>query len=374
VEDSAVTAQQPDESLLSRIEHQLSLAKGFITGNTFYEVGTGMEQKKEFSYIAVAPGTGNYSWNDYNGDGIPQLNEFEIAQFQDQATYIRIFTPTTDYVKVYTNQLNAVVNIQPGALSSNSLWARFMLLSAWRFNNKITGTEPEDALNPFIKTDELSLVTTNAGSRNTLFFNKSGRIFGSELTYNEQKSKQLLSNGVESRTDQSVISNNRINFSTVFSSQTDLEYEIRSNASEAFDSRNFELDIYKAGEKLSYQPGTSYRISLLYNITEKTNSTGDSGERSLTQQGGVEFRYSTVKRGLLTAAFNLVHIEFNQPENTPLAYEMLEGLKAGVNYTWNLSIQKNVSSALQLSFNYEGRKSEGIKTIHTGGVQARAFF
>ena len=81
-----------------------------------------------------------------------------------------------------------------------------------------------------------------------------------------------------------------------------------------------------------------------------------------------------MKRGLFTSAFNLVHIDFNQQENTPLAYEMLEGLKAGINYTWNASIQRNISSALQLSFNYEGRKSEGVGIIHTGGVQARAFF
>jgi hypothetical protein len=39
-----------------------------------------------------------------------------------------------------------------------------------------------------------------------------------------------------------------------------------------------------------------------------------------------------------------------------------------------LSFQKTLANNLQISLNYIGRKSEGNKAIHTGGVQVRAFF
>ena len=110
------------------------------------------------------------------------------------------------------------------------------------------------------------------------------------------------------------------------------------------------------------------------NVKQKKNTIGLSGEKSLSQLGGMELRYSSTRRGLATATINLVNIDFNVPENTPLAFEMLEGLKTGVNYTWNLSIQRNISSSFQLSLNYDGRKPNGVKTIHTGGVQVRAYF
>lgn len=375
IEDTLLTLQKPDESLLSRIDHQLTIGKGFITATTYYEAGSGREQKRDFSYIAVAPGTGNFAWVDYNADGIPQLNEFEIPQFQDQATYIRIFTPSNEFIKVYTNQLNFVLNIQPAALQKKMFWKKLALLTAWRFDNKVTGTTPEEGLNPFLPVyDNSSVITTNAGSRNTLFINKTGEITGTDISYNDQQSRQLLSNGIETRREKEWQLNNRINFSTSFSAFTDLNKQEKSNTSEAFSSRNFNLDIYKAGEKITYQPGSMWRISLLYNITDKKNTIGEAGEKSLSQKGGVEFRYSSLKRGLLTMGMNLVYIDFNQPENTPLAYEMLEGLKKGVNYTWSASLQRNISSSFQLSINYEGRKPEGIKTIHTGGLQARAFF
>jgi hypothetical protein len=60
--------------------------------------------------------------------------------------------------------------------------------------------------------------------------------------------------------------------------------------------------------------------------------------------------------------------------NTPVAYQMLEGLQPNTNYTWNISFQKKITTYLDLNFNYLGRKSESSKTIHTGSLQLRASF
>ncbi len=53
---------------------------------------------------------------------------------------------------------------------------------------------------------------------------------------------------------------------------------------------------------------------------------------------------------------------------------MLEGLQEGANMTWELTNQQNLSKHMQLSVSYNGRHSEDIPIIHTGGVQVRAFF
>ena len=43
-----ITSQLPDNSLVARIEHDLKLFKGAISTSAFYEVGSGLEVKKEY--------------------------------------------------------------------------------------------------------------------------------------------------------------------------------------------------------------------------------------------------------------------------------------------------------------------------------------
>ena len=58
----------------------------------------------------------------------------------------------------------------------------------------------------------------------------------------------------------------------------------------------------------------------------------------------------------------------------PVAFQMLEGLQPGKNLTWRLLLQKNLTQFLDININYQGRKTETSKTIHTGNVQLRAYF
>ena len=66
--------------------------------------------------------------------------------------------------------------------------------------------------------------------------------------------------------------------------------------------------------------------------------------------------------------------DFDGDQNTPVGYQMLEGLQPGNNYTWNLLFNQKLTSILNLTLNYSGRKSEDSKIIHTGMVQLKALF
>ena len=105
-------------------------------------------------------------------------------------------------------------------------------------------------------------------------------------------------------------------------------------------------------------------------------AVGEAGvvEAEEVEDGGLEVRYSELKKGIFSARFNVVSILYTGENNTALAYEMLESLKKGTNLTWGCSMQRNLGSGLQLSLLYEGRKPTGIKAIHTGSVQVRAYF
>ena len=66
--------------------------------------------------------------------------------------------------------------------------------------------------------------------------------------------------------------------------------------------------------------------------------------------------------------------DFTGNTNTPVAYQMLEGLQAGKNYTWNVLFHQKLNAFLNLNLNYLGRKSEGSKIINTVSIQLKALF
>lgn len=117
IKDTSLITQDADKSLVNGIEYSVRLLKGSIQLSTFYELGSGLEVKKEYSFIEVAPGQGFYTWKDYNENGIKELNEFEISVFSDQAKYLKVFTPTNEFVKTFNNQFNQLVNLNAPAKS-----------------------------------------------------------------------------------------------------------------------------------------------------------------------------------------------------------------------------------------------------------------
>jgi len=378
--DTSLTNIQPENSITSRVDYQLRILKGMINSKTYYEIGSGLELRKEFVYFEVPAGQGVYTWIDYNDDGVKDLNEFEIAQYQDQASYIRIFTPSNTYIKVYSYQLSQVLNINPRYyFKSKSKLAKFInrfnSQTALRSEKKTSSLDLNDFINPFSNnlSDTLLQGITNS-FRNSLFFNRSNPKFGLEYTFQDYRNKLLLLNGFDTRSRSFNEIKLRWNITRLISVLINTEQGIKTNQSDYAPSRNYEIAIEKIESKLSYQPNTKFRISINTSYSEKINSPESGTEQAYLTDLGLDLRYNQVKKGSFSANIKYIYIKFNGQTNTSIAFEMLESLQPGNNATWTISYQRTLANNLQLTFNYNGRKSYETSTIHSGGVQIRAFF
>lgn len=244
-----------------------------------------------------------------------------------------------------------------------------------RLDNKTLESNLLKSLNPFLgNVDDTSLIATNASYRNTIFFNRSHNVYGFDLTIEDIRSKILLINGFEARINKEVNGNARWNLNRTFSINEFAERGEKESSSEYFSTKDFIIKYYSTESKINIQPGASFRASMIYEYKYKKNYAGDLGERAIQNRFGSEFRYSSVKRGIISLKVNYIHLDYNADENTSISYEMLEGLRTGANVTWSATAERNISGNVQLSLNYEGRKSENVNTVHTGNVQVRAFF
>jgi len=374
---------KPDNTLLSRIEYSPRLMKGFITSSIFYETGYGLENKKEYYYLLVAAGQGTYAWKDYNDNGIKELNEFEIAQFSDQALYIRVYTPTNQYVKVLHDQFSFSLNLRPFVFLKDSsgkamkFISRFASQSAYRVDKKTNDNGALFTFNPVnINLNDSLLTALNYSLRQSIFFNQSAAVFGTDYTYQSNLSKQLLTNGYETRENTTHEWRWRWNVTKSWSLNSINVFGIKSNESAFLTTRNYKIEAYDLEQKLSYQPNTAFRISVLYKHNKKQNIIIEGFQKAELNDLGLELKFNQLEKGSLTGKADFINITYNDAlnQNTPVAYEMLNALKTGYNYTWELSYQRNLSNNIQVSINYSGRKSPDSKIVNIGGAQVRAFF
>jgi len=378
INDSSLTEVDADRSLIGRLDHSLSLLKGGLTSSTFYEIGSGLEAKKEFTYLEVTPGQGVYTWTDYNENNVRELDEFEIAGFQDQAKYIRVFTPTEAFLNVYTNQFNQSFQIQPVRFWRNQDGIRKLIsiLSdqfAYRIDKKNMDKDFIGNINPFNnRIDDPGLTTLSTSIRNNLSFNKSGLKFGADYIFQKNRNRILLANGFDTR---SLISHGtRIRWSpgNIFSFINQTDAGKKSFESEFFSSRNFDIAFITNELSVQYQPGISFRIILEYLFSNEKNKLDI--EHSEKHDIGFETRYNILNKGTVMGKLSYIHIDYNQNPYTPVAYEMLKGLQPGNNGIWEVSFQRTLTGGLELNLEYTGRVSENQNVIHYGGVQVRWTF
>lgn len=385
--NTALTDQKADNNVVGRIEYLTRQLKGFIRFNFYYEIGSGMELKKEFSYLKVPDGEGIYTWTDYNDDGIQQLDEFEIAKFKDQANYIRINLPTDDYIKTFFNQYSNSLNIRPAAIIKNSSGflkavARFSNQTVYQVEHKTISDDPSIRFNPFISEKKFSdsvLISLSSSFRNTLSFNKNNPKFGIDISLQNNSNKVLLVNGFDARLLKTILTNLRWKINNISSFFLDYTNGNNISTSEFFSSRDYDIHKHEIQPKIRWQPNSLVIIDVLYNYKIKTNELSGSddtilNEQSFSQKLGVLINYKVLNKGNFQLSVDFLNISYNAEDNTSLAYEMLEGYRTGNNASWNIAYQRNLSKYLQLNLVYNGRKSSDIKTIHIGSVQLRAYF
>ncbi len=361
-------------SLNSKLLHNGRFFNDLMQTTTVFETTSGTIAQQEFTYLEVSPGMGVYLWNDYNQNGIQELQEFEVSPFTDQAKFVRVFLPNQVFVKTHQNRFSESLVLNPNhwqnEMGFKKILSYFYNQTSYSMDRKETRNSDGFNLNPFKNSDDL--LGLNANFRNSLFYNRGKQQHSITYTYLNNHSKNLLSVG--SVENSSVA--HQLQYAHLFQKLWLISLDTKTIQSAAktenYSSRNYELAVFKFEPKITYLFSQSANLELFY---EQQNKQNKIGVESLKQNKfGVSFAYANNKKFTISGEFSLYNNNFIGNESSAVAFQMLEGLQAGKNTTWRLLLQKNLTQYLQLSLNYQGRKSETSQTIHTGNVQLRASF
>ena len=227
-------------------------------------------------------------------------------------------------------------------------------------------------LNPF-EIDENALLAFNYSLKNVFYFNKAKQDYSFIFTFLENKAKNNFSFG--STRNSNIVK--KLNFihkiNDLFLLEVIGNNQKRTNWSENFQDKNYDIKDNNIHPKLTYFSGENNRINFKYKLSNISNSIGN--EESLKQQNfGISlFLNQKEKRGFISE-FNYYKNEFSGDTNSVISYVMMNGLQKGENYTWSFKFQRKLSKLLDINFIYLGRKSNTVRTIHNGSIQLKAIF
>ena len=109
-----------EKALNSRLVYNQRFFNNFLTLGTNYETSSGNVAQQDFVYIEVEQGQGFYTWIDYNNNGTQEFDEFEIAEFQDQANYLRVPLPNLRFIATQRAKWNQSIIINPNQWSQKT--------------------------------------------------------------------------------------------------------------------------------------------------------------------------------------------------------------------------------------------------------------
>lgn len=381
VYNTTVSKQKADETILGRAEYVMNEWKGLVTGNLLYEVGAGQEQRRDFAYLEVPAGTGQYAWNDYNSDGVQQLNEFELAAFPDQAKFIRIFTPTNEFIKANYTTFNYSFTLNPRSVLTSAelkgfkkFLSKLIVITSLQTNKKSIARGSFE-FNPFkYGINDTALVTLNTTILNTISFNRFNNKWGVDFTNLRNNGKSLLTYGYETRKLNDWLMKFRWNVNRSILFTLNGKKGINELTTPQFANRNYHLDIYSAEPFLTYIRGTNFRLAGSYRFETKKNLLVFGGEKSVSNSINAETKYNILQNSSLTGKFTFNNISYDFPANSTVSYIMLDGLLPGKNFLWSVGFTKRLLSNLEINLLYDGRKAGTSRTVHLGRAAITALF
>ncbi|MBS3738312.1 hypothetical protein [Mesohalobacter halotolerans] len=363
------------ENVNIRLQYNQFLFDKKLNLRTTYETNSGSIARQDFTFVQVEPGQGQYTWIDYNENGIQELNEFELAQFQDQGEYVRILLPNQIFVGVNQNRFSEQLTLNLRSWESEEgikkVLSHFFNQSAYSIDRKLARDGNAIQINPFSAdgAEELALFSN---FRNTIFFNRGRQHYTNSYTFISNTNKNLLSTGLQ----ENRLTNHQWDLLHKFGESwllnTNLIFSENESISENFDNRNFKLQSEEAQLKISYLFSDQKRFDAFYEYKTQDNVSGDE---ALSQQAlGTSFTFIKGSRYNINGEFKYIKNDFEGNSFSPVAFQMLEGLQPEDNFTWTIFFQRKITSFLDLNLNYSGRKSSDTQAIHTGSVQLRAYF
>ncbi len=356
-----------------------------IFSSLIYEATSEQLARKQVAYVEVNPGQGDYEWIDSNNDGVQDLDEFQYSINPARSNFfVRVVVPTTELFPTTALNFsgNFKLDLKKTIGRSKNFWKEtvrnFLSITNFRVTQKKAAGS--DFSNFLINLGDVFADSTLLDAQYTLkqdfYFYRNNKVGDIRLGLVDNKLKQFLASGTETRGLRSYGTDQRLNIGRSKSIENKFKIGNRSASAASFNSRNFNIDFFEVNPKMNYQMSRKFRLSVGYEYKNKRN-LNDSMKvdvRVNLHKLALDAKWNLKERNNIFARLELVQIAQEGLAGFSAEYEMRESLEPGFNAIWQVFTTIYLSKSLELRLTYDGRSSQGSKVLHTGRVNLKAFF
>ena len=371
--------QQNTESLILRWNATARPFKRALDVSWFYEAQTERTPLLQEIYVRTGPELGQFVWEDSNGDGVIQVDEFVPELTPDEGTYVRTFIPSDELTSVIGVQARLRVQLDPARFWTNPGTGLRRLLS-----NVSTRTTVE--VQEKSRTKDLAQIyllnlsrfrdstTVNGRLRlmQDVFLFRQNTRYGVDLSFSQVRGLTELSAGEEERFLNLWRVEGRYRPATRWNVKLTSVWERNQVLSEAFASRRYNIRSLTLAPELAFQPSPALRFSAGVAFADKKDTIGERVAR--VWKVPLEGRFASVRRFQVTGRFEVASVSVTGDATGLAQFELTDGRGAGTSFLWGLNGQYAVNRYLRATLSYDGRAPANAPVLHTLRMQLSAVF
>ncbi len=378
--EPSLRTETPKKTYIAKLENNTNLLNGGIKLTTFAQYNSGQTAKFEDQFIKVQKGEGIYRWVDINMDSIQQVNEFLEADFVDQGEYIKVAIFNNTFIDTKEEVFNQTLFISPKRFIADTakfIGHKVLEKMFWTSRYKMTQKFQDDN-NQFIwkfepVTLDTSLIIYQSSTDHFLHFNQGNPDYDIKVGKRDIFNRRTQVFGFEQLNKEEYYQQLRISIKSM---------DFFINSAFGQDTRTFQanperdmlIDFLQIEPKVSYIKGTKLRFNLSYKYASKTNTISANFADFLSQGLKAETVWRRSATSSFRASFEYANVRYDGSTDPFISIELLEGLKAGNNYLWQIQMSNRLTKVLELNINYDGRKTGESRMIHLGNATIRAIF
>lgn len=341
-----------------------------VDGEFYYQANTQRRALMQEAYIEVGPELGQYVWDDLNGDGVQQVDEFFPEVSSNEGVFVRQFLPSDDLFPVIDLNVRLLHTFRPFGGNDDddeNWWAGLSLRSRVDITENSTTQNLKDVYLLKLKSFRNDSTTVEGRMLWEKEIDVLPGVSKGDLRVGYSQNRSLNKRSTESiwnYTDRLYL-NTAYDITGRVRLTMDAQNSTNRSESSRLQNRNFDIVSTNLKPGISATLNRSWNAGLEFSFIRKEDRfPAEQVEADLIKIATTHRTYLWRK---LQANFRLElrNTTVTGSSSSYGSYELTEGTGEGTNLIWTLNSTYQTNNLIRFSFNYDGRTVRDRPAIHT---------